>query len=440
MATMGSAALEELGDDGHDHEHGVHEHGAPEHGVHEHGVHEHRVYEHGAHEHGAHEHGAHELGAHERGAHEPVLVGPEHGAHEHGAHEHEHGAHEHEHGAREHEHEHEHEVEELHEHVEKEEEGVNEADVGPADRYVTPADATEFDDESTEIRYTGTSGLKVTVLEGLYRLKRLTHLTLRSCLIADMSAISANGATLTHLELYDNQVRSLRGVEGCPHLVVLDMSFNVIRSSAPVAVCSRLQDCYIAANKLRTIEGLANLAELRKLDLGANRIREMGGFPPGLRHLFLGKNKIERIAGLDGIAELSVLDVQSNRLTSLQDAFGPNLRTLRELYLANNAIGPDLEPGHLQHLANLVTIDLSHNRLTRLDPFAVLALLEDLWLSYNAVPDLDHVSPVAKLPLTCIYLEHNPCAQDPRYVAFLRDLFPTLTQVDANCYPPSRSP
>ena len=32
--------------------------------------------------------------------------------------------------------------------------------------------------------------------------------------------------TRRHLELYDNQVRTLRGVECCPNLEVLDMSYN----------------------------------------------------------------------------------------------------------------------------------------------------------------------------------------------------------------------
>lgn len=347
-----------------------------------------------------------------------------------GDHEHSHThdgetlSHSHAHAEPEHSHSH------LHEHVEEEP-----VEAGPAHRYVTAADATDFDASATEIRYTGTSGLKVTSLDGLPQ--RLTHLTLRSCLVADMSAIAANGATLVHLELYDNQVKSLRGVEACPHLLVLDMSYNVIRTTAPVAVCSKLRELYVAANKLRTVDGLAALDELTKLDLGANRIRDIDGcLPPNLRHVYLGKNKIERVRGLAALSKLNVLDVQSNRLTSLADAFGPAQANLVELYAAHNNVGPDLAPDHFAHLAALNTLDMSHNALTTLDPFVHLASLEDLWLSYNAVPSLEALDTIRHLPLTCIYLEHNPCARDPRYVAFVRDLFPMLTQLDALCYPP----
>ena len=41
------------------------------------------------------------------------------------------------------------------------------------------------------------------------------------------------------------------------------------------------------------------------------------------------------------------------------------------------------------------------------------------------------------LPLTCLYLDHNPCAAEPRYANYLRDFFPLLEQLDAN-YAPAR--
>ena len=41
------------------------------------------------------------------------------------------------------------------------------------------------------------------------------------------------------------------------------------------------------------------------------------------------------------------------------------------------------------------------------------------------------------MPLTCLYLDHNPCAAEPRYANYLRDFFPLLEQLDAN-YAPAR--
>ena len=418
----------------HAHSHGsyAHSHDGQEH---EHGPYSHRH----DHEHQAHEHVHDEEHSHDGHSHS------------HDGHSHSHDGHSHSHDGHSHSHDSEALAPGLYEFVdpkkavestpkEEEPEEAMEVEVykGPADRYVTALDATEFDDESEEVRYAGTSGLKVTSMDGLDRVKNLRSLTLRSCLLRDCSAIAANGATLEFLELYDNQLRSLRGVEACPRLRVLDVSFNVIRSTQPVAICRDLEECYVAANKLRSIEGFEKLDKLTKLDLGANRIRSIDGLPPNLKHLFLGKNRIDKIQHLNHLTNLKVLDVQSNRLTSLSGDCFENLANLEELYLAHNAIGPDLEASQLAPLANLSTLDLSHNRLESLTPFAVLKKLEDLWISYNQIQeDLPlALQPITHLPLTCIYLDHNPCAADPRYLPCLRETFPNLNQVDANSYPP----
>mmetsp|Transcript_19259 Transcript_19259/g.59279 ORF Transcript_19259/g.59279 Transcript_19259/m.59279 type:complete len:412 (+) Transcript_19259:125-1360(+) len=312
-------------------------------------------------------------------------------------------------------------------------------DVAPADRVVSVYDATAVDAASTEIRYVGTSGLKVTVLDGLESHGRLERLTLRSCLLSEMTGVAAHGHTLVYLELYDNQIRSLRGVDACPNLEVLDVSYNGARSLEPVAVCSRLTELYVACNKLREISGIEKLEALSMADLGGNRIRKMEKLPPNVKKLFLGKNKIETIEGVGDLANLEVLDVQSNRLTSLDGAFpAGSCAKLRELYLAHNAIvDPSIET--LEPLQNLDTVDLSHNRLEALDAFAPLKALGDLWLSYNRVPRVEAVEPLAGLGLTCLYLDHNPCAAEPRYARYLRDFFPTLEQLDAN-YVPTSSP
>ena len=228
-----------------------------------------------------------------------------------------------------------------------------------------------------------------------------------------------------------------------------------------------------ACNKLREIySGLSKLENLMMLDLGGNRLRKMEHLPPNLEKLFLGKNKIERVENVSSLKKLKVLDVQSNRLTSLEPGSLPS--QLQELYGAHNAV-TDPPPDALKGLS-LETVDLSHNRLTSLEVFAGLQL-GDLWLSYNGVPSLDAVGCLKDVPLTCLYLDHNPsapareshsrgaffvvcrapparrrggagcvvaekliahrCAAEPRYANYLRDFFPLLEQLDAN-YAPAR--
>ena len=159
------------------------------------------------------------------------------------------------------------------------------------------------------------------------------------------------------------------------------------------------------------------------LDLGGNRLRKMEHLPPNLEKLFLGKNKIERVENISTLKKLKVLDVQSNRLTSLEAGSLPS--QLQELYGAHNAV-VNPPPDALKGLS-LETVDLSHNRLTSLEVFAGLQL-GDLWLSYNGVPSLDAVGCLRDVPLTCLYLDHNPSV--PVHKSHCRGSFPRRRLLD----------
>ena len=51
------------------------------------------------------------------------------------------------------------------------------------------------------------------------------------------------------------------------------------------------------------------------------------------------------------------------------------------------------------------------------------------------MPDLAAAGGLSALGLTCLYLDHNPCAKEPAYANHLRDIIPTLEQLDANYLP-----
>lgn len=186
------------------------------------------------------------------------------------------------------------------------------------------------------------------------------------------------------------------------------------------------------------MDGLKGLSKLRKLDLGANRIRvmdveELSGLV-SLEELWLGKNKIECIQGLDKLAKLRRLDVQSNRLTDIEN-LATVAATLEELYLADNAItaeGASKESGLALQFPELSVLDLSKNRLTTTKPFGHLTSLDELWLSSNKVATFEDIQPISTLAsLDTIYLEYNPIQQDPLYRKRLKEIIPSLTQIDA---------
>ena len=107
--------------------------------------------------------------------------------------------------------------------------------------------------------------------------------------------------TLTSLELYDNRIKKLEGVQTLVNLTYvlrpgvgrvprglrvlmlkatgdyrrnLDASYNMFKTGMQSLLpLHQLQFLYLASNKLTKIEGLDNLHNLVKLDLGNNRIR-----------------------------------------------------------------------------------------------------------------------------------------------------------------------
>jgi hypothetical protein len=80
-------------------------------------------------------------------------------------------------------------------------------------------------------------------------------------------------------------------------------------------------------------------------------------------------------------------------------------------------------------------LDVSNNRLSKVEHLGRLSQLQDLWLNDNALPTLDGLQDALsgqRHSLTTIYLENNPAAAAPDYKARVLDWFPHLAQLDAD--------
>jgi len=318
--------------------------------------------------------------------------------------------------------------------------------VTPPRKIRLPRDVWDYDSDETELIIVGTAGHKITKMGSDLSpsCPNLTILTLRSHVIVKMEGMELF-TKLTNLELYDNAIEILEGLENlCPSLRILDMSYNVIRDMKPVEKCTNLVELYLAQNKLKNISGLQNLSRLLKLDLGANRIRvmdsqELSGMV-NLEELWLGKNKIENIDGVENLRKLKRLDVQANRLKKI-DNLSSQVDTLEELYLSHNGISNEgAMLGLSLPFSKLTTLDLSRNCLTSTEPFKHLYTLEELWLSGNEIATFEDVLPIQELGkrcLECICLEYNPVSKEFDYRKRLKEILPSLNQIDADQINPS---
>ncbi|XP_012271983.1 toll-like receptor 6 [Orussus abietinus] len=212
----------------------------------------------------------------------------------------------------------------------------------------------------------------------------------------------------------------------CPlgTLVSLNLSRNVLKDVTELGFAEHAEE--ESTRGARTAGPLAPQtcsSSLQVLDASNNRIVVLpdGGFAPfkRLRVLNLLGNAISVVddRALRGLRSLEVFDVSDNRIVALPaSAFRECTKSLKDLRLRNNSIGV-LAPGLLSDLNQLVSLDLSRNALTGswLDSatFAGLIRLVLLDLSYNRIERLDPSLFQDLYTLQILNLRHNEIATIP---------------------------
>jgi protein phosphatase 1 regulatory subunit 7 len=131
-------------------------------------------------------------------------------------------------------------------------------------------DDYEEDTDEIDLVHRGISSIPALRLE---RFKKVIKLCLRQNQISDIDFPDTLHDNLEELDLYDNRISHMRGLDGFVHLTSLDVSFNKIKHIKNVNHMKDLTDIYFVQNRISKIEGLTGLSKLRNLELAANRIR-----------------------------------------------------------------------------------------------------------------------------------------------------------------------
>ena len=267
----------------------------------------------------------------------------------------------------------------------------------------------------------------------LERFARLKRLGLRQNRITRIQVPSTCAAGLEELELYDNLIKHMDGLDECTALRSLDLSYNKLRHIRGLAACTRLEQLYLVQNRITDMgDQLAPLTHLTCLELGANRIREIRGLDglTRLHSLWLGGNRIARLDGLAPCAALRILSIQANRLTSLAGLAA--LPALTELYVSDNQIA-DLAP--VAACPELRVLDVQSNPVVRLAGLEGLARLENLWAGHCGIDAFDEIARVLadKARLEEVYFEGCPVQlrQPVLYRNKVRLALPQVDKIDA---------
>jgi protein phosphatase 1 regulatory subunit 7 len=275
----------------------------------------------------------------------------------------------------------------------------------------------------------------------LDRFTSLQKLCLRQNQISDMDFPSIVGNTLLELDLYDNLISHIQGLESFVRLTSLDLSFNKIKHIQNVHHLKELKDLYFVQNRVQKIENLEGLSNLKMIELAANRIREMDNLNglTSLEELWLGKNKITEIKNISSLTRIRLLDVKSNRLTLISGV--ESLSELEELYVSHNAIR---RISGLESNPKLRVLDISNNQISKLENVSHLKHLEEFWASSNQLSSFEEVSKELedKEELQTVYFESNPLqTKSPAlYRNKIRLALPQVQQIDASKLSDSSQP
>jgi len=123
-------------------------------------------------------------------------------------------------------------------------------------------------------------------------------------------------ATVTELNLAENDISRIEGLKRLPNLKILELG----------------------ANQIDEISGLEEAPDLEILSLTQNRIKRIEGLEPlvGLKELYLGRNLIEKIENLSSLVNLEVLNLEWNKIRTIEGL--GNLKSLRWLIIGGNQL------------------------------------------------------------------------------------------------------
>lgn len=223
-------------------------------------------------------------------------------------------------------------------------------------------------------------------------------------------------AGLVNLSLAHNQLRALPehfGHANLPPLVKLSAEHNQLQTLPPsLGMLRDLVELDCSHNQLQTLPpGLCGLSSLKRLQLCHNRLTalpaDFSDVPPALQELDLTENKLTVLSL--AVPTLQTLLLGNNSLNALDLTGCDSLQELSAPYNVFSTL-----PAGLPTLPLLATVDLSNNRIVRIDELADCRGLTRIEVSCN---EISFVPPLmGNLSLNRLALAGNPLRTLPNHI------------------------
>ncbi|XP_045460389.1 leucine-rich repeat-containing protein 49 [Harmonia axyridis] len=174
--------------------------------------------------------------------------------------------------------------------------------------------------------------------------ERLRLLSLQHNLITNLEHFKCQSFPyLVFLDLYDNQLEKVCGLENIENLRVILMGKNRLKKIDGFQCLKQIEVLDLHGNKITQISGLSNLNKLKVLNLAGNQIRVIGAMDlnglTALQELNLRRNRLKKLLGFADTPNLMKLFLSNNELKSIEDISSlAQSAKIKEISIENNPI------------------------------------------------------------------------------------------------------
>lgn len=235
----------------------------------------------------------------------------------------------------------------------------------------------------TNIRTLDIENCRMEKLEGMEELPSLQYLSVEGNRLEDLNALTIwNFKNLIYLNVIDNCLQNLAGIENLKDLKILQAGFNQLTSIKELRKLKKLEELDLTGNKLTSISALKNTKKLKILSLAGNQLTSVKAIKNAvqLEELSLAGNKLTSISDLKKLIDLNKLYLQHNRIKKADVL--RNFRKLKILDISYNNLKtvPDLTKFMALYSINLKCNYLSEKAIRDTVPQSLLQYEKSGWL------------------------------------------------------------
>ncbi|EAX99590.1 Leucine Rich Repeat family protein [Trichomonas vaginalis G3] len=165
---------------------------------------------------------------------------------------------------------------------------------------------------------------------------------------------------IKYLDVSDNEIQDLMGIELLEDLVLLDCSKNFIKRLSNLEKCVSLKRLLISSNEITNVFLKSAIPKLVVLDLHKNQLKKIdfGKYFPLVSELYCDNCQLTSLNGLQEFASLKHFTAKGNMIYDV-DNIASN--TLADLDLTGNKVS---KLSFISKFPNLVFINVSQNPIT----------------------------------------------------------------------------